>query len=333
MRNMYVLFTVFIILFSSCETEFDVNAEWKETTVVYGLLDASLDTQLVRINKAYLGEIDALEMAQYSDSINFNPSNLEVKLHQLQYNEILESITLDTILIIKDTLDANGNPAVFSVEKNIIYQALTPNGFLRGDRTYMLTIKNLISGNEVSASTELISGFSFESFNSSYKFGFYNGALPDSTKFRSKTIEWDKVYNGVIYQLDVRFNYLENGELKHLTWNQGLVTFNGSLSMKTTLEGAKFFNFLSKELEDPVFQGTREFIDLDLVMTVGTEELNTYIQLNEPISGIVQQRPDFTNINNGIGIFSSRYTHSEFGINLTDDTRQYLIDELDRNFQ
>ena len=40
-----------------------------------------------------------------------------------------------------------------------------------------------------------------------------------------------------------------------------------------------------------------------------------------------------SNINNGIGLFSSRYTHSEIDIDLTDDTKQFLIDELDRNFQ
>ena len=35
----------------------------------------------------------------------------------------------------------------------------------------------------------------------------------------------------------------------------------------------------------------------------------------------------------GIGIFSSRYTHTEYNIGLTQDTRNYLVDELDRSFQ
>ena len=68
-------------------------------------------------------------------------------------------------------------------------------------------------------------------------------------------------------------------------------------------------------------------------MTVGTEDLDTYLKVNEPITGIVQQRPVFTNINNGIGIFSSRYTFTLSQIDLTDFTKDYLINELDLNFQ
>ena len=68
-------------------------------------------------------------------------------------------------------------------------------------------------------------------------------------------------------------------------------------------------------------------------MTVGTEDLNTYIQVNEPLSTINQQRPQFTNIQNGLGLFSSRFTYSVNNLDLTFDTRNYLIDELDRNFQ
>ena len=83
MKKIFILLSIFVFLFISCETDFDVNAEWKETTVVYGLLDASADTQYIKINKAYLGEGDAMMMAQYSDSINFNPNDLEVKLHKL----------------------------------------------------------------------------------------------------------------------------------------------------------------------------------------------------------------------------------------------------------
>ena len=153
----------------------------------------------------------------------------------------------------------------------------------------------------------------------------------DSLKFLSKTIQWNKSDNGIIYQLDLIFNYSENGFLKSLVWTQPLEVFSGS-SMECTLEGKRFFNFLRQNLIDDNTV-VREFLDLSLVMTVGTEYLNTYMQVNEPITGIVQQRPQFTNINNGLGIFSSRYTYRKNGIGLTEDTRNYLTNELDRGFQ
>ena len=36
------------------------------------------------------------------------------------------------------------------------------------------------------------------------------------------------------------------------------------------------------------------------------ENLHTYMEVNEPASGIVTERPVFTNINGGIGLFASR---------------------------
>lgn len=329
MKKIFILIITSIVLFSACETEFDVNAEWKETVVVYGLLDGSSDTQYVKINKAYLGEGDAMMMAQYADSLNFDPNDLEVKIHKLGSSDTLMTINLDTIVVIKDSLDINANPGIFAIDNNIIYQAVFPNGFLNKNNVYILTIKNINSGNEVSANTEVISNFSFKNFNSSYKFGFYN---PNTdTSFLSKTIQWNKSDNGIIYQLDVIFNYLENGVVKSLVWTQPLELFSGS-SMESILKGRRFFNFLSQNLtDDDAF--VREFLDLDLVMTVGTENLNTYMKVNEPINGIVQQRPQFTNINNGLGIFSSRYTYRQYGIGLTEDTRNYLTDQLDRGFQ
>jgi len=323
MKRIFIILSAFAVLFTACETDFEVNADWEETIVVYGLLDASADTQYIKINKAYLGEGDAIMMAQYSDSINFNPNDLEVKLHKLGFNDTLMSITLDTTLIEKED-------GLFAVDNNIIYRAVTSPGFLRDDKNYLLTIKNIKSGNKVSAITVVIDDFAFNSLAND--FGFYNPHLVDSLKFIDKTIAWDKVTHGEIYQVDLRFNYKENNMLKSLIWSQPLEVVDGSDVMQSTISSVKFFNFLSSELEDSDFQGTRTFEDIDLVMTVGTADLNTYIKINEPVTGIAQQRPQFTNVNNGIGIFSSRFTYT-IKKGLTDFTKNYLIDELDRNFQ
>lgn len=316
----------FVVIFYSCETDFDVNSEWQEMAVVYGLLDASLDTQYIKINKAYLGEGDAIMMAQYSDSINFKPNDLKVDLHKLApNNDTLMSISLDTTLIDKEE-------GFFSSDDNIVYRAIITPNFLTKDFRYAISIVNLMSGNMVSADTEVISDFSFKDFSSSSKWGFYNPFFVDSAKFTTKTVKWQKVQNGEIYQIDVRFNYLEDGEPKSLVWSQAAEVFIGSSTMQTRMEGAKFFNFLTQSLVDDN-SVIREFENLDLIMTVGTEYLNDYIKVNAPLTDIVQQRPELSNINNGIGIFSSRYTYAERNIGLTQNTIDFLINDLNRNFQ
>ena len=79
----------------------------------------------------------------------------------------------------------------------------------------------------------------------------------------------------------------------------------------------------------------RYFNGIDMLMTVGSEDLETYINVNKPITGIVQERPQFTNINNGIGLFSSRFTKLIENYDLSDNSLEYLksVDGLDRNFQ
>jgi hypothetical protein len=45
---------------------------------------------------------------------------------------------------------------------------------------------------------------------------------------------------------------------------------------------------------------------LDLIITGVTQELETYINLTNPTAAVTQDRPLYTNIENGIGIFASR---------------------------
>ncbi len=329
MKKIYLILSVFAIVFTACETDFPINAPWEEVAVVYGLLDQDQPQQYIKINKAYLGEGDALAMASISDSVNFVSENMEVKLHRLNkasFNswDTVQSVTLhDTIIEKEDGL--------FSTENNIIYTISTSSipGFFNASARYALTIKNKVTDNFVSSNTEIINKFSFSNFSNSYKIGFYNDALPDSLKFVSKKISWEESTNGTIYQMELRFNYLEDGVPKSLIWTQPLVGYEGR-EMSSTLDGLKFFNFLKANIEEDAL--VRQFIDVDLIMTVGAKDLETYISVNKPITGIVQERPQYSNITNGIGLFSARYIYEEKGILLSNGTKDYLVDELGRNF-
>ena len=49
---------------------------------------------------------------------------------------------------------------------------------------------------------------------------------------------------------------------------------------------------------------------LNLFLTAGNDDLNTYMQVNEPVTSIVTERPIFTNVENGIGLFGSKYSRT-----------------------
>jgi len=328
MKKIYLFISVLAMLFIACETDFDVNSQWEETTVVYGLLDASDENTLqkIKISKAFLGEMDAYEMAQYADSINFDTANIDVMIYKWGFSEIVNADTLKAVPTARDGDIFNDNIVVYEFENE--------NLFLQKGYEYELVVKNNKSGNIVTSRTEVVSGFDFDSQytkDKTFQFSFYF-----NSDFTSSIIKWvNSNDNGSIYQLDLIFNYTEkrgaNFDTLQLTYSLPLVD---DTEEKMSIEGESFFNFLESNLskDDDV---VRYFNGIDMQMTVGSEDLETYINVNKPITGIVQERPQFTNVNNGIGLFSSRFTKIRFNYFLTQTTDDYLksVDGLDRNFQ
>ena len=325
MKNISLILSTFAVLFTACETDFDVNAKWEETTVVYGLLDASTDTQYVRISKAFLGEMDALQMAQYSDSINFSIDELDVKIYKWDYNQLIDSVALDAVYTIRDGYIFN--------DTIVVYEFINENSFLKNGFEYELVVINLITGNRVSSRTKLVESISFGSMGNQFR--FYTKLNTETGEFNFESVNWTKAENAIIYQFVVRINYTENNDTLYLDWVQPLEDEN-----ITILEGEKFFSFLEansiegKQLEVTNPDLIRRFQKVDLFLTAGTSDLHNYIQVNEPITGIAQQRPEFTNINNGIGLFTSRYSLEKIGVlELSDETKNYIRENLNLNFQ
>ena len=71
-RGLLLILTVIIALcYSSCSTDFDMYAEYKDVTIVYSIVDMDDDTTWVKITKAYTGPGNALLLAQNPDSSNY----------------------------------------------------------------------------------------------------------------------------------------------------------------------------------------------------------------------------------------------------------------------
>lgn len=90
MSKLYYLILVFLG-FSSCKNEINIAAPWKETVVVYGLLDPGAPINYLRIQKAFLDpDGNAFQFTQNPDSIY--PSNLAVKLFVRLNGNIIDTI-------------------------------------------------------------------------------------------------------------------------------------------------------------------------------------------------------------------------------------------------
>ena len=325
MNKFLIVITIFFVFFNSCDTDFNVNADWEEVTVVFGLLDQSQDTQYVRVNKAFLGDQDAYQMAAVSDSLNYAIEDLEVKIQRVKYSgsdlNILDEVILDDTIMFKDEGD-------FASDHNLIYFFKT-NNFLVEDKKFILTITNLRTGNVVSSETNLIHDLSLmSSFNNpAYKMGFYN----QSGDFSATTIEWTHAENAAIYEITMFLNYTEYGQdtiVKTISKVFPIIPYNGNSDMSQKITGEEFFNFIANSIKENN-NVNRRINNIDLLFSAGTSELQTYINLNQPPTGIVQERPVFTNVDNGIGIFTSRYNKLQENISITNTTKEAISFHLD----
>jgi len=83
---------------------------------------------------------------------------------------------------------------------------------------------------------------------------------------------------------------------KELTGNEGMV-----------VEFPSSFFFRTLQSNIPVIPGiVRNVGKIELIVSVAADDFSTYLDVNAPSGSIVQVRPEFSNISNGIGIFSAR---------------------------
>jgi hypothetical protein len=83
----------------------------------------------------------------------------------------------------------------------------------------------------------------------------------------------------------------------------------------------------------------RESDYLEFIVYAGGEALQTFMAVNSPSNSLVQERPLYTNINNGLGVFSCRYQKVKTNLTITPQTEDTLskgqyschLQFLDRN--
>ncbi len=152
MKKVFFLFALVSMLsFNACETDFDVTAEWKDITVVYGLISQNDSLHYVKINKAFLGEGNALTYAQEADSASYL-NNLEVRIIEKAGSTETRSFNLDTTTVF------NKEEGRFSAPEQVDYKAafIVPSDYANRDHTYHLEIKTKITGQVITAQTPLV---------------------------------------------------------------------------------------------------------------------------------------------------------------------------------
>lgn len=303
------------MLIASCSTDVDVIGDWQETSVVYGLLNQSDTAHYIKVSKAFLGDENAMVMAQEYDSLYYG-SELTVSLERVKNGNVLETITLQ-----RDT-SIPKESGTFSSPNQVLYKTTKT---LHDDSKYNLKISNSKTGNEVSASTTLVKDFTIDKPKSTESI---NWNLVNS----DYKVKWQSPVNGKLSQVTIRFYYTEQDktttltEDKYIDWvftAQESDNTEGGEDMEVAIAGQSFYTFLSSMIE--VNSNVNRFIGkLDFTITVAGEDFTTYMDVNQPSTGILQEKPIYTNIDNGIGIFSSRFEKSVKGLSMVTSSQDSI---------
>ncbi len=329
-----------LLLWNACSTDLDVNAEWKDYTVVYGILDQSEKTQYIKINKAYLGEGNALQMAKVPDSSYYDPSIMEVKLIEKMSNGVNAPVATGRTFTFDTTMVKNKEEGTFYYPDQIVYSADIDTLYsTSGNNTYYyeVHIKNTASGKEVSSITPILSNVSIEKprwnpINPMIKFSY----KPDN----NSSVVVKSAINARLYKVVYRFFYQEffpGGDTiqKSADWFIGEAVSDNIESSSDELlfpyETMDFYSFIMQAIPYNE-QVVRIAQGVELITTTASDEFNTYIELNEPSNSLVQDRPQYSNIENGLGLFACRFSQKVF-LNLYPSTRESIIKETDRGFK
>lgn len=289
--------------FSSCTTDFDLTADYKEVLVMWGLLSQNDTTHYIRIQKAFLDEnTSALLQAQDPDSIYY-PDVLVVTVEQIGTGNkwTLERIDGDTLPepIKKDS-------GTFASSPNILYRFTTP---LTQSASYRITIENLASGLIATATTPLIQDFQVLRPVTSINANFIG-----SSDFKAI---WKVAANSSIYDLKIRLKFGLADDNQPLTIIKDtfvdLPIFSGRSYTGTDAEFAipteVFYDAVKNNMQ-PAPGFVRHFEFLDFIFSVGSTELGNYVNFNQAQTGLTSNQisVQYSNVDNGLGLFASRFT-------------------------
>ena len=329
-----LIFSSIVFLFCTCSTELDMLDNWKETTVVYCLFDQSQPKQYVRIEKAFLGPDNALSMAQNYDSIYYI-NQLDVWMQEIDQN----GVVVNYFQLSPDTIP-NKEPGIFYAPNYVLYSMNTP--VINATHSFKLIITNVSTGNVVDATTTIIKDFNITR---------PSGPTLSLIKISPTTmidVQWAGTPNARIYQVSCKFHYKERDLSNNITfkvapeWTISSIetdSISANIAHGISFDPNAFYKYLATVLSNDPNVSARESDYLEFIVYAGGEALQTFMAVNSPSNSLVQERPLYTNINNGLGVFSCRYQKVKTNLTITPQTEDTLskgqyschLQFLDRN--
>ena len=263
---------------------------------MYAMLDKDNTTQYVKINKAFLGPDNAFVYAQVPDSSEYTNDQLQAEIQEVKNGTVVNTYTLHDTLLSHDE-------GVFPNPHKLYYF----NAVLDSSATYRL--QATAKGNQVSAATPVVAKITPTGAILSQPLRL----MAVGGGYGAQTIKWSSSVNGKRYDVSYRFRWddVVGNDTTPRSFTQRITTVvsngtGGGETMDAVLNGESFFQTIGLRAASGANVSRRIYRGVDILWAVAGPDLHLYLQLNSPISGLVEERPTYTNVDNGYGLFSTR---------------------------
>ncbi len=346
------------VTFTSCKNDLNVLAPGKEVVSVYGILNPTEPVQNIRINKIFVTTSDANAAAQDQKVINFDANELVVTLERYYTGNTTPQLTTvgnssKKEIVLTETVVTTADGAFSNQQR--VWQT-TDKLYHTGE--YKLVIKKASDLNTVIASAQTVVIDSVSSLASTAMPFYYLPSNPSAypvhgSGYPSNPLSTDKpkyvnynvtsvtqlvkykpLLNAKTYDLVIRFHYIDS--LISGGANNNYVDFDFISQQSTILDGSEkvtsfqfltndFYTNIARELANRATPNVknRKPDYLEYIMSAGTENLYTFLQVNAPSTTIAQDKPYYSNITGGVGIFACRSTSI-----VTKDLWSEFVDKL-----
>jgi|APGre2960657404_1045060.scaffolds.fasta_scaffold11388_2 hypothetical protein len=294
---------------TSCNEDVDLIGDFEETAVVHGLLDKSDSIHFIKINRAFIGPGNALEISQIPDSNEFQQVDATI-------TEFVNG-SQDRVWTLLDTLVENKDPngVFYAPYQKMYYFKTTSTEPLNANAIYKLHIS--INGDDIliDGETEIVSGIGTSADGQTFRFDFVDDPGVYFEKGLSVSSGNSHIINATLEVKFFEYTAPGVGALKSFKWNLGESEVEPNGSKTFTMNGKTFYDLVLANITNNPSINQRKMYSIKVIATGGGEDLFNYMTVNAPSSTLAQSKPSFTNLSVNanhkvVGIFSSRYTHS-----------------------
>ena len=302
--------TGFVLGIQSCKEEITTSENFTETAVVYGILDTADSLHMIKITRAYIGPGDALQFAQIPDSSYF-PSVTGTVTELINGSPARVFNLTDTTVLNKDE-----NGIFYAPTQKLYYFATNPSSPLNENAEYRLDLDINNGLFEVSSKTAMVNSMSETTSNKNVPFSF----IQSNGTFLTKLVDVNTgSANRVNCTLEVDFTEWigTTPTIKSFEWRLGEVDTGENDQITFPAIGLTFYNLMQSNCTNDPAITKRVLNGIRVTTTGGSQDLASYILVNQPSSSLAQTKPSFTNLEATkghpvVGIFTSTQTLSRY---------------------